>query len=128
MKANPNNGPSISSNAGSWGYLDEGDVIPVQKTGGAVGNLQIPAAHEFGHFLGLNHPGAGLEGGWFSDSQLSPGATQYTHIGEDAAGNDVNGTTDLMGAGNDLRPFYYQKWADRLEKDYHDCEYEPKER
>ncbi|WP_425395007.1 RHS repeat-associated core domain-containing protein [Aeoliella sp.] len=121
--ANPDGDFVQSSNWGSWGYLDEDDVNPTTKPGAAPGHDQNPAAHEFGHFLGLDHPGEGL---W--SSELSEGANEYTHVGEDDCGNSVDGTIDLMGAGDGLRAFYYQKWADYLNKYYHDCKYKPKSR
>jgi hypothetical protein len=87
--------------------------------------LETPALSWYLELPGLDHPGAGLEGGLFSSSQLSPGADVYTHVGKYRAGNDVNGTVDLMGAGDRLRPFYFQKWADELNRTYLDCKYKP---
>ncbi len=89
-----------------YGNLDEDDV----NSNGS----QVPAVHEFGHFLGLQHPGEGLEGGIFSDSQLSPGADVYSHVGTDVHGRTVNGPTDLMGQGMGMRPFYFDGWASHL--------------
>lgn len=85
-------------------HLDEGDVYPVPKPGG-IGE-QLPGAHEMGHSMGLQHPGAGID--------LPPGQDQYHYDGLDANGNYVNGPSDLMGAGNNLQPFYYQNLADAV--------------
>ena len=111
-----NNSPVSSSNVGfgllSGGTLDEADITPVSKPGSQAGNFQIPASHEFGHALGLSHPGDGISG-----------AHPYTHVGQDQYGNNVDGTADLMGAGNDLRPFYFNKWKEKI-NDRHPCKYE----
>jgi hypothetical protein len=102
----------------SYGYLDEADTKPIAKISSAPGVKQIPAAHELGHFMGLDHPGAGLEGGFLSPSQLSPGANQYGHTGKDRKGRTVDGPNDLMGAGMGLRAFYYDNWRDALNDKY----------
>ena len=39
---------------------------------------------------------------------------EYLYEGKDIAGNEVNGRTDLMGEGKNLRPFYFNKWKDNL--------------
>jgi hypothetical protein len=102
----------------SYGDLDEADVDPVAKESSAPGVTQVPAVHEFGHFMGLDHPGVGLEGGIFSKSKLSPGANEYGHTGTDSAGRAVDGPNDLMGAGMGLRPFYFDNWRDELASKY----------
>ena len=88
-----------------YGYLDEADVINNGR--------QTPAVHEFGHFLGLNHPGHGL-----SASQLSAGATEYSHVGKDQYSRDVDGTVDLLGQGMGLRPFYFNSWINHIKDEY----------
>ena len=105
-----------SSSSTSYGSLDEADNTAAVKTASAPGVTQIPSVHEFGHFIGLDHPGVGLEGGWFSDSRLSPGADEYSHTGVDVKGRTVHGPTDLMGGGMGLRPFYFDAWASALDE------------
>lgn len=112
--ADPIAGYRQSSSNQSYGTLNEAANLPVPKASGAPGTVQIPTVHEFGHFIGLQHPGKGLEGGWFSPSRLSPGADVYSHTGTDIQGRTVHGPTDLMGGGMGLRPFYYDAWAQAL--------------
>lgn len=83
----------------------------------AIRKGRIPAAHEFGHGLGLNHPGKGIEGN--KPNEIS----EYLHSGEDIHGNKVDGQTDLMGVGNGLRAFYFDKWKQYLNRTYQDCNY-----
>jgi len=116
VSSNPKGEFRTSSSNRSYGTMDEADITAVAKEGGAPGTTQIPAVHEFGHFIGLQHPGAGLEGGWFRPSRLSPGATEYSHTGTDVHGRTVHGPTDLMGSGMGMRPFYYDAWARALEE------------
>lgn len=102
-----------------YGDSDEADNTPVTKSGSAPGVTQIPSVHEFGHFLGLHHPGEGLEGTWpFSSSRLSPGANEYTHTGTDEHGRTVDGPNDLMGVGMGLRPFYFNGWLQHISGRY----------
>jgi len=110
----PIGGYMQSSSNQSYGTLNEATNLPVPKAPGAPGTTQIPTVHEFGHFIGLDHPGEGLEGGWLSESQLSPGADEYSHTGTDVEGRTVHGPTDLMGGGMGLRPFYFDAWAEAL--------------
>ncbi|MBI3188494.1 MAG: hypothetical protein HYZ31_11605, partial [Gammaproteobacteria bacterium] len=105
-----------SSSNTSYGTLDEADNTAVTKAGADPGVTQVPTVHEFGHFIGLDHPGEGLEGGWFSDSQLSPGADEYSHTGTDVEGRTVHGPSDLLGSGMGMRPFYYDAWATALDE------------
>jgi RHS repeat-associated protein len=79
-------------------YLDEDDV----NMSGSVSGNQIPAVHEFGHLLGLKHPG----------QYLSPPAKPNSP--EDYAAD----ARALMGSGMTMRASYYQKWVDWLQKYY----------
>lgn len=120
VAANSSSTPITSSQNTTLGYgdFDEADNTPVSKVGAPAGVQQIPTVHEFGHFLGLQHPGEGLEGGLFSDSELSAGADEYTHVGEDEHGRTVDGTRDLMGVGMGLRPFYFNTWLRHISGKY----------
>jgi hypothetical protein len=119
-----------SSTNTSYGDLDELDNQAVPKEGHAPGVNQIPTVHEFGHFLGLDHPGAGLNEGItlggmeVTKRELSPGADQYTHVGKDKKGRVVDGTIDLMGSGDKLRPFYFDSWTEHIISRYgSECEW-----
>lgn len=83
----------------------------MQSSGG-----QTPAVHEFGHSIGLEHPGRGIAG----IARSSEAEYQYT--GRDIAGRDVAGS-DLMGEGMGLRQFYFDRWLQHLRSDYPDCNY-----
>lgn len=83
----------------------------------AIRGGRVPAAHEFGHGLGLNHPGKGING----NKPNSP--PEYTYQGEDINGNEVDGEKDLMGIGSGLRPFYFDKWKQYLNQNYQNCNY-----
>lgn len=121
--ANPQNPNGTWPFVGSWvrpgppgsgsAQLDEAD--PFQRPD----IPQVPAAHEFGHMLGIQHPGHNITG---SDGMpISPNdGPEYTHQGLDEQGNPV-GPTDLMGQGNNMRPFYFQNWADELDRRYPEC-------
>ncbi|MFN4943990.1 MAG: hypothetical protein ACK40T_04610, partial [Akkermansiaceae bacterium] len=98
----------------SGATLDEADVIAVNK-GGAPGVTQVPAVHEFGHALGLQHPGNNIDGV----------LDEYGYVGKDENGNDVDGSVDLMGSGSGLRPFYFNKWKEKINKEY-PCDYQLK--
>ena len=116
--ANPSGGEILSETDTSYGTLDEADTTPIEKEGSPAGVKQTPAVHEFGHFMGLHHPGKGLKGGIFSKSKLSPGADEYSHTGTDVKGRSVHGPTDLMGSGMGLRAFYFDNWKDELSSKY----------
>lgn len=116
VSSNPTSEFRTSSSSTSYGTLDEADNTPVTKMGADPGVTQVPTVHEFGHFIGLDHPGEGLEGSWISDSELSPGADAYSHTGTDAEGRTVHGPSDLMGSGMGLRPFYFDAWAQALDE------------
>jgi hypothetical protein len=114
----------------SYGDLDEADNTAVTKEGAGTGVTQIPAVHEFGHFLGLDHPGKGLNEGMsiggitITTRELSPGADEYSHVGNDNQGRSVDGTTDLMGAGMGLRSFYFDSWLNHIKSKYNmGCKY-----
>jgi hypothetical protein len=112
----------------SYGDLDEADNTAIAKRSSGPGITQKTSVHEFGHFLGLDHPGKGLNEGWtvggvtITKRELSPGATEYSHVGKDRKGRTVDGTVDLMGGGMGLRPFYFDSWKSHLESVYgSDC-------
>jgi len=74
---------------------------------------QTPTVHEFGHFIGLDHPGAGLLKRFWSQNwginwppPLSPGADEYSHTGTDIKGR--------VGMG--MRAFYFDAWETILNK------------
>ncbi|UDQ98449.1 RHS repeat-associated core domain-containing protein [Lentisphaerota bacterium WC36G] len=103
---------------GTAAYLAVGSIYPNNKGGTTA---QIPAVHEFGHLLGLQHPGYRWYKPWNYNED-----TEYNHIGKDHKGRAVNGPDDLMGAGMGIRPFYFEKWQNELNKTYKDCGYETK--
>lgn len=93
----------------SFGNLDEADINATPLTG------QVPVVHEFGHYLGLMHPG-----------YLKSGVTQsqeYTYSGNDRNRRPVDGRVDLMGESMGLRPFYFNGWKDNLNSSYPGCDY-----
>jgi hypothetical protein len=115
VRANPSSKPITSSTNLLWGTseLDEADVNPVVKEPQlAPGVTQTPAVHEFGHFIGLEHPGAGI------GSNKPNEDPEYTYAGSDIKGRDVKGLGDLMGTGMGMRPFYFDKWSDEVNDKY----------
>ncbi|MFB3892958.1 MAG: hypothetical protein ACE15C_13145, partial [Phycisphaerae bacterium] len=98
------------------GGINEGGATYYEKEPGV---FQQPVVHEFGHVIGIGHPGAGILG-----------ADAYKHKGKDFWGRDVDGMVDLMGVGMGLRPFYFDKWKDHLNSKYSNwfcgCDYETK--
>lgn len=118
--ANSNGAVVQSSQNTTFGYgdLDESDNSAIAKASSAPGVTQIPSVHEFGHFLGLQHPGHNLEAGIFEGSRLSPGANEYGHTGTDENGRAVDGPNDLMGSGMGLRPFYFDSWVNHIKSEY----------
>ncbi|MFL6257085.1 MAG: DUF4157 domain-containing protein [Pyrinomonadaceae bacterium] len=107
VAANPSRGFIRSSNWGRYADLNE-------ASGEMRKDLvkQIPAAHEFGHFLGLDHPGAGLG---LSKPNERP---EYKYSGHDIKGREVDGPRDLMGRGMGLRSFYFDPWRNELKNKY----------
>jgi len=110
VSSNPTGEFRTSSSNRRYGTLDEADNTPVAKASSAPGVTQVPAVHEFGHFIGLDHPGEGLD-----SDELSPGASEYGHTGTDAVGRTVDGPNDLMGGGMGHQPFYFDAWAEALD-------------
>jgi RHS repeat-associated protein len=76
--------------------LFQGDEVPKETS--ASGGTQVVAAHEFGHFLGLGHPGK---------DPAHPESGDY--------GADIKA---LMGGGSEMRPGYYEQWGVRLFQEY----------
>jgi hypothetical protein len=101
-----------SSNAGDHATMDEADNTAVPKRSSAPGVTQKDSVHEFGHFIGLDHPGYGLD----ASARNPSGGSEYAHTGTDEHGHAVNGPNDLMGGGMDLRAFYFDDWARALER------------
>jgi hypothetical protein len=116
-------GTFVRSKSGtSYGNLNEASNTAYTKGSSAPGVKQVPTVHEFGHFLGLEHPGEGL-----AASKLSAGASEYSHVGKDKSGHDVDGGHDLMGGGMGLRAFYFDNWREELGKKYgKDCGWDTK--
>lgn len=92
---NPNNptyflrsGVNIGAGTGTF---DEADVKMSNKGGG---NSQVPFVHEFGHLLGLQHPG----------QSLNPPA-QPNSPADYAADAPA-----LLGSGMQMRAAYYARW------------------
>ena len=54
----------------------------------------------------------------------------YGHKGTDFLAREVDGSTDLMGAGMGLRAFYFDKWKNHLNSKYNNwfcgCDYQVK--
>jgi hypothetical protein len=111
VSSNPNREDRTSSSDRSHGTLDEDDNRAVRKRSSAPGVTQIPAVHEFGHFIGLHHPGHGLD----AAARNPSGGSEYAHSGTDEYGHDVNGPTDLLGGGMGMRAFYFDEWARALD-------------
>jgi len=76
------------------------------------GDNTIP--HEFGHSLGLDHPGGASNEDW-----------AYEFKGKDQFKNEVDGGVDMMGKeGNfGLRPFYFKKWEEIIWQTFRGCAY-----
>ena len=80
---------------------------------------QSTLAHEFGHLIGLAHPGANY------DPQFDPSDITGTLAGDEGGGTGTNRARayfadpySLMGAGNELRGGYFAQSAQWLAKEY----------
>ena len=95
--------------------------------GTGVYGTQTPSVHEFGHALGLHHPGRGkriLVWGFIPWRRGGNDPESYRYVGLDENGNVVNGLTDLMGLGKGLRPFYFALWRENMNSRYEHCVYQ----
>jgi hypothetical protein len=97
------------SNAGGIGgdkqepaRLKEADQAPIDRQLPGYNDVrQLVAAHEFGHLLGLRHPGKPVSG-----NELAPYTADWT---------------SLMGGGNEMRSHYFERWRKDLESDLNTC-------
>jgi hypothetical protein len=82
------------------------------------------AAHEFGHMIGLEHPGfhmpfPGTKNGLVPENSV----LEYSWDKKDIFGHNVNGKKELMGYGAQLPAFYFDKWKDALNNKFPGCNY-----
>ena len=70
-------------------------------------------AHEFGHVLGLQHPGKDINNPTLGSPIDTNSTLEYEYSGLDINGRPV-AAEDLMGTGTDLREFYFDLWKERL--------------
>ncbi|MDO5465119.1 MAG: RHS repeat-associated core domain-containing protein [Akkermansia sp.] len=98
--------------------------------------------HEFGHNLGLTHPGVGLpkekrhlpdeaKAQFNKDSDFeSTGIndlSSYIHTGTDKYGREVS-YQDLMGLYGGMREFYFEKWQNHMTELCKNCAYSVKKK
>lgn len=125
----------VSSNPGEWAITEDWQaVVRADKRRRSKRSYSFPGIlaqaylwesdiqivpHEFGHALGLLHPGSGYFGLDFN----SP--PNYSYKGDDIFGRPVDGGVDLMdGRGNTgLRTFYFDDWKNYLNVWHPDCTY-----
>ena len=96
---------------------DPGHPFSEYRSHGGSGHIQMAEGteddsrvvnHEVGHNFNLDHPGRDRLG--TTENETS----EYEYKGKDKKGNDVDGTIDLMGLGNELRGFYFNMWVNYL--------------
>lgn len=92
-------------------------------------STESPIVHEFGHALGLEHLGVGIEyvemeNGRFTLRKIKRNTPEeYEHAPYDINYNKVDGRIDLMGIGMGLRPFYFKRWSDAINDEKQGCDY-----
>ena len=93
--------------------------------GTALGT-QAVIAHEFGHWLGLSHPGKGD----LVSTKVGAGACYKDASGKEHANpirdeyfepNAGMPSSDIMGIGSGLKAEYAAKWLDALNDEWEDC-------
>lgn len=98
--------------------------------------------HEFGHNLGLTHPGVGLpiekrhlpdaakalfaKNSDFKSSGIND-LSSYIHTGTDRYGREVS-YHDLMGLYGGMREFYFEKWQNYMTELCENCAYSVKKK
>lgn len=84
-------------------------------------------SHEFGHTLGLCHPGQ--EKTSYRVRVVIGNQTvqaPYAYEGKDMKERPVNGKEDLMGVGMGLRDFYFDRWQEDMNGKCPNCDYKIK--
>ncbi len=98
--------------------------------------------HEFGHILGLTHPGVGLpiekrhlpdeakalfaKNSDFKSNGIND-LSSYIHTGTDRYGREVS-YHDLMGLYGGMREFYFEKWQNYMTELCENCAYSVKKK